>query len=55
MERGEDFLVCVKEALSQLRTEGTDVFLTDEQRESISFPLALYWICSKKNVKVVLV
>jgi len=28
MERVEKFLACVKEALSQLCAEGTDVFLT---------------------------
>lgn len=55
MERVENFLVCVKEALSQLCAEGTDVLPTYGQRDSTSFPLALCWICSEKNVRGVLV
>lgn len=51
MERVENFVVCVKAALSQLCVRGWMFF----QGEGISFPLVLGWNCCERNVKVVLV
>lgn len=51
MERLENLVVCVKAAWSQLCVREWMFF----QGEGISFPLVLCWICSERNVKVVLV
>lgn len=51
MERVENFVVCVKAALSELYVREWMFF----QGEGISFPLVLCWISSERNVKVVLV
>lgn len=51
MERVENFVACVKAALSQLCVRGWMFF----QGEGISFPPVLWWICCGSSVKVVLV
>lgn len=51
MERLENFVVCVKAALSQVCVRGWMFF----QGEGVSLALVLCWICCERDDKAVLV